>query len=43
MKTSVLIIVILSLIVVSCSTTTHINLTATYPEHIEEQLNKVEK
>jgi len=43
MKTTILIIVILSLIVVGCSTTTHFNLTATYPEYIEKELNKVER
>jgi hypothetical protein len=43
MKISVLIIVIISFIVVGCCTTTHINLTATYPDNIEKQLEKVEK
>ena len=43
MKTLILIFFILSLILISCSTTTHYNLTATYPEYIETELNKVEK
>lgn len=43
MKISILIFVILSLIVTGCSTTTHFNLKATFPEYIEKQLKKVEK
>jgi len=43
MKNSILIIVILSLIVAGCSTTTHFSLNQTYPEYIEKELNKVEK
>ena len=40
MKNSILIIVILSLIVTGCSTTTYLNLKATYPEYIEKELIK---
>lgn len=43
MKTSILFFFVISLIVVGCSTTTHFNLTATYPEYLEKELNKVEK
>jgi hypothetical protein len=43
MKTSILILFIIGLIVVGCSTTTHFNLTATYPEYLEKEFNKVEK
>ena len=43
MKTSLIIIVILSLIITSCSTTTYFILEETYPEYIEKQLEKVEK
>jgi len=43
MKNSISTIVILSLIVTGCSTTTYFSLEETYPEYIEEQLNKVER
>ena len=43
MKTSILIVISISLIAVGCSTTTYFNLKATYPKSIKKQLNKVEK
>ena len=43
MRTSILITVILSLVVVGCSTTTYFNLKQTYPEYIENELKKVDK
>jgi hypothetical protein len=43
MKTLIFAVVICGLLVIGCSTTTYLNLKATYPEYIEEQLNKVER
>ena len=43
MKTSTLIIISLSLIAIGCSTTTYLNLKATYPKYVEKEINKVER
>jgi hypothetical protein len=43
MKTSILIIITLTITVSGCSTTTYFNLKQTYPEHIENELKKVKR
>jgi len=43
MKTSIIIVIIFGLLAAGCSTTTYLNLKATYPEYIEKQLNKAER